>query len=59
MATLRKEREALLVERLRLAGEFYGAPGGYSLPDKDVVSVSSAARYGSLYTGRLRLGVEF
>jgi len=50
---------ALLVERLRLAGEFYGAPGGYSLPDKDVVSVSSAARYGSLYTGRLRLGVAF
>lgn len=50
--------DALLAERLRLAGEFYGAPGGYSLPDADIPSVSPASRYGHLYTARLRVAVE-
>jgi len=50
--------DALIAERLRLGGEFYAAPGGYSLPDKEQESVSPAGRYGRLYTGRLRIAVE-
>jgi len=50
--------DALLVERLRLAGELYGAPGGYALPDPDVPSVTPASRYGHIYTARLRVAVE-
>ena len=50
--------DALIKERLRLGGEFYAAPGGYSLPDDTVVSVKPAGRYGRLYTGRFRIAVE-
>ena len=50
--------DALVKDRLRLGGEFYAAPGGFSLPDKTVESVSPAGRYGHLYTGRLRIAVE-
>lgn len=50
--------DALVKDRLRLVGEFYGAPGGYSLPDPDVTSVKPASRYGHIYTGRLRVAVE-
>jgi hypothetical protein len=50
--------DALIKDRLRLGGEFYAAPGGYSLPDKEVESVEGAGRYGQLYTGRLRIAVE-
>ncbi|MEQ1570578.1 MAG: hypothetical protein ABMA64_33415 [Myxococcota bacterium] len=45
-------------KRLRLGGEFYAAPGGYSLPDENAVSVKPASRYGKIYTGRFRVGVE-
>ena len=38
---------------LRLTGEVYAAPGGYSLPDAQQKSVSGMGRYGSLVTGRL------
>lgn len=51
--------DALIVDRFRLGGEFYGAPGGYSQPVAGTESVSTAARYGRLYTARLRLGYEF
>lgn len=50
--------DALIADWFRLGAEFYGAPGGYSLPDDTVSSVEKGARYGHLYTGRLRLGVE-
>jgi len=48
---------AAIGDRLRLAGEFYGAPGGYSLPDKTVDSVKPGSRYGHIYTGRVRLAL--
>lgn len=51
--------DTLLFKHLRLSGEFYGAPGGYSLPNPDVVSVTPASRYGQLYTARFRIGWEF
>lgn len=50
--------DGLVANRFRFGAEFYGAPGGYSLPDKDVSSVDKGSRYGSLYTGRIRLAVE-
>ena len=50
--------DALIADRFRVGGELYAAPGGYSLPDKEIDSVKPAGRYGRLYTGRLRLGVE-
>lgn len=50
--------DSLLMERFRLAGEFYGAPGGYSMPKPDVGAVTPAARYGHIYTARIRLGIE-
>ena len=43
---------------VRFGAEFYGAPGGYSLPDKSIESVAKGSRYGKLYTGRVRLAVE-
>jgi hypothetical protein len=46
------------VKRLRIAGELYAAPGGHSNPDPTVDSVTPASRYGRLYTGRLKVGVE-
>jgi hypothetical protein len=50
--------DGLVKERLRLGGEFYAAPGGYSLPDATVDSVDGAARYGHIATARVRIGVE-
>jgi hypothetical protein len=50
--------DGLVAERLRFGAEFYSAFGGYSRPDKEVESVKPASRYGSLYTGRIRLAVE-
>lgn len=47
-----------LVGRFRFGGEFYAAPGGYSLPDKEIENVRPASRYGALYTGRFKFGVE-
>lgn len=51
--------DMLLQNRLRLGGEFYGAPGGYSLPDPTATSVDNGSRYGKLYTARFRIGYEF
>lgn len=50
--------EGLVKNRFRWGAEFYGAPGGYNLPDKSVESVKPAGRYGHLYTARIRLAVE-
>lgn len=50
--------DALIKERLRIGGEFYAAPGGSSRPDKTVESLKGFGRYGHIYTGRLRVGVE-
>lgn len=51
--------DMLLASHLRLGGEFYAAPGGYSLPDKEATSVSQASRYGRIATARFRIGYEF
>jgi hypothetical protein len=51
--------DALLGDIFRFGAEFYGAPGGYSLPDKTVTSVDKGSRYGHVYTGRFRAGIEF
>jgi hypothetical protein len=50
--------DALVAERIRLGGEFYAAPGGYSTPMDDLESVKPASRYGRMYTGRFRIAVE-
>ncbi len=50
--------DALVADKIRLGGEFYAAPGGYSLPDDTVDSVSPASRYGRMFTGRFRLAYE-
>ena len=50
--------DALVAGRLRLGGELYAAPGGYSKPQKDVEDVTPASRYGRLITGRFRVAVE-
>ena len=50
--------DSLIADVVRIGAEFYMAPGGYSLPDKDIEVVKPAARYGKIYTGRLRIGVE-
>ncbi len=52
--------DALIGEHFRLAGEYYGAFGGYSLPDDSMVRAeqASAGRYGHLHTARLRLALE-
>lgn len=50
--------DALVAGRMRLGGEFYAAPGGYSKPDRDADDVSPASRYGRMYTGRFRVAVE-
>jgi len=50
--------DALVADWIRLGGEFYAAPGGYSLPDDEVESLSGMGRYGSLYTARLRVAAE-
>ncbi len=53
--------DLLVKGRLRLGAEFYGAPGGYSIPKEagTIESVAKRSRYGKIYTGRLRLGVEW
>lgn len=51
--------DALFAKHFRFGAEFYGAPGGYSKPDKTAADVTPGSRYGHIYTGRLRLGVEF
>lgn len=51
--------DSLFVNRFRLGVEFYGAPGGVSLPVADTPTVDDVTRYGRLYTARLRLGYEF
>jgi hypothetical protein len=51
--------DTLLKNRLRLAGEFYVAPGGYSLPDATAEVVEKGSRYGNLATARFRIGYEF
>lgn len=48
-----------LVGHFRFGAEFYAAPGGYSLPDKNVESVAGFNRYGQIYTGRFRFAAEF
>lgn len=50
--------DALIARRLRLTGEVYAAPGGYSLPDDTVESVDQASRYGRIYTARFRVAYE-
>jgi len=52
--------DALAAERLRLGGEFYTAPGGYSQLDgvDNSADVEQASRYGSIYTARFRLAYE-
>ncbi|MCB9675151.1 MAG: hypothetical protein H6737_08535 [Alphaproteobacteria bacterium] len=50
--------DGLVKERFRFGAEFYGAPGGYSKPIKEIPDVKPAGRYGSVYTARIRLAVE-
>ncbi len=50
--------DALVKERIRIGGELYAAPGGFSRPDPSVDVVGGFGRYGHLYTGRLRMAVE-
>lgn len=50
--------DALVAGWMRLGGELYAAPGGYSLPDPDVTSLSGMGRYGRLVTARLKLAAE-
>ncbi len=53
--------DLLAKEHLRFGAEFYGAPGGYRVPEAagEIESVDKASRYGKIYTGRFRLGVEW
>jgi len=51
--------DGLIWKHLRWSAEFYGAPGGYSMPDKLAPTVGTPASYGHLYTARARLGYEF
>lgn len=51
--------DALVVDRLRLGAEFYGAPGGYTVVAPGTPNVDDASRYGRTYTGRFRIGYEF
>lgn len=50
--------DALAWNRIRLGGEFYGAPGGSSRPDPEAERLPGFGRYGHIYTGRLRIAVE-
>lgn len=50
--------DALFANRLRLAGEFFAAPGGYSNLDPNA-PVDQGSRYGRMYTARARVGYEF
>ncbi|MFT4627490.1 MAG: hypothetical protein ACI8PZ_006174 [Myxococcota bacterium] len=51
--------EGLVADHFRWGGEFYGAPGGYSLPDLEIATEKGAARYGRMYTARFRFAYEF
>ena len=55
--------DLLIKDHIRLGGEFFAAPGGHSLPQKDTsitdVATGAYAAYGHLYTGRLRIAYEF
>ncbi|MFT4978475.1 MAG: hypothetical protein ACI8S6_004385 [Myxococcota bacterium] len=52
--------DALVKGRLRLGGEFYTATGGYTDLDEvdNSLDVEKASRYGSIYTGRMRIAYE-
>ncbi|MBX2803155.1 MAG: hypothetical protein KTR31_36075 [Myxococcales bacterium] len=50
--------DALIGDQLRFGAELYGAPGGYSLPDKSIESVEQAGRYGRILTARVKVGIE-
>lgn len=50
--------DGLVWEKFRVGGEFYAAPGGYSLPDPTAATNSGAAAYGHLYTVRVKVGIE-
>jgi hypothetical protein len=51
--------DTLVKEQIRLGGELYAAPGGYSKPDPQADDLAPFTRYGHLYTLRLRAAVEF
>ncbi len=51
--------DGLFVNHLRLAGEFYAAPGGSSLPDASATKLEGYGRYGQIYTARARIAYEF
>lgn len=55
--------DALALRRVRLGAELYAAPGGRShpvgAPDDPPGSPSGFGAYGHLYTGRVRIGLEF
>jgi hypothetical protein len=48
-----------LFKAVRLAAEFYAAPGGSSLPYKQAGRQAGFGGYGHLYTVRMRVGWEF
>lgn len=50
--------DGLVANRFRWGAEFYGAPGGYHRPDKDVTTSKGAPAYGHMYTARFRLAYE-
>jgi hypothetical protein len=50
--------DALVAKNLRVGLEAYGAPGGYSTPDDGALLLKPVARYGRLYTARVRVGFE-
>lgn len=50
--------DVLLGDRLRLAGEVYAAPGGYSRPDPNYDRVPGV-NYGRLTTARMKVAWEF
>jgi hypothetical protein len=50
--------DGLVAGKLRWGGEFYGAPGGYSMPDEDREALDPKSRYGRIYTARFRIALE-
>jgi hypothetical protein len=53
--------DALVMNQIRLVGEFYAAPGGYKdLTDNpETQTFGPVRRYGRIYTARFRLAKEF
>jgi hypothetical protein len=51
--------DALVHERIRLAGEVYVAPGGHSTLDHDTDTMPGFGHYGHFATARFRAAVEF